>query len=104
VRDNVGLNARQQKFVDLVAAGQHSISQCHALAGYGDPKKPDSANAHALKVRLAEHIAEARAKLGFSDAEESATVDDEEVAALLKQARETHRLLNDKVLLPIQVL
>jgi hypothetical protein len=90
MRDNIGLNTRQKKFVQICAAHPElSTVECFVRAGYAGR---DSANASALKKRLHEHIELERARLGYAPGEEPAAVDDSELEAALVLARATHAM------------
>ncbi len=91
MRDNVALSDKQMKFVRLVAAGEHSVTECHVLAGYGRNGKRDSANAQKLKKHLAAHIAAERERLGIRDEPEaSPDVDDADKAELIAAQRKLY--------------
>jgi len=93
MRDNIGLNTRQQKFVQICAAHPELATvECFVRAGY---KGRDSANASALKKRLHEHIELERTRLGYAPSEEPATINDSELEAALALARATHAMAVD---------
>lgn len=86
MRDRVGLNDRQLRFVRLVAAGEHSVTECHAQS-YGGRR--DSANAHKLAKRLAAEVAAERERLGIAapGAEEPVIADADKAALIVEQRR-----------------
>jgi len=98
LRDNIGLNDRQARFVKLCASGEHSVAQCYAKAGYGDPAKPDSANAAKLRKSLDSFIQAERERLGLAPLgkEEESASDPGEVAALIADQRRLYAMAIEK--------
>lgn len=91
MRDNIGLNSRQQKFVSLVATGEISVTEAYVQAGYGT--KRDSGNAHKLRRSLDSWIVAEREKLGLAPiGEEAPEVDDADKAALIAEQRKLYAL------------
>jgi hypothetical protein len=100
LRDNIGLNDRQAKFVSLVAAGELSVVECYRRAGFAG----DTSNANKLKKHLADFIEEERAKLGLRPIgeEEPGEVDNAAVAEILKLQRKLYADAVEAGNLPIQ--
>lgn len=94
----IGLNDRQARFVKLCASGEHSVAQCYAKAGYGDPTKPDSANATKLRKSLDSFIRAERERLGLAPLgkEEESASDPGEVAALIADQRRLYAMAVEK--------
>lgn len=90
MRDNsVGLSARAAKFVALVAAGQHSITECHSLAGYSGR---DSGNASKLAKHLAAEIQAERERLGIAEPEANAGIEDDSKAQHIADLRRVYAM------------
>lgn len=101
MRDNIGLNDRQAKFVSACAAG-HGPTSAGRIAGYGNGN-PHSANMSKLAKKLAAEIQAERERLGLAplNKEESA-VDDAEVSDLIAAQRRLYADALEAGNLPIQ--